>query len=34
VAALDPERSPEGRDYDLFNPINSFAEVVQRLVVD
>jgi hypothetical protein len=34
VAALDPERSPEGRDYDLSNPINSFVEVVQRLVVE
>ena len=30
--ALDPGRRAEGGDYDLSNPINSFIEVVQRLV--
>ncbi len=30
--ALDPGRRAEGGDYDLSNPINSFIEVVRRLV--
>ena len=31
MPALDPERT-EGGDYDLSNPINSFIDVVRRLV--